>query len=74
MNNSNTQTANIANHTINYNVPVLSVRGNEGNISYLPFTLQQTPDDKPLRIAIIDDTPNGSGKEIRDNMWLEKKH
>lgn len=70
MNNPNAQTANITNHTINYNVPVLYVRGNEGEISCLPFTLQQTHDDKPLRIAIIDDTPGGSSKEIRDNMWL----
>ena len=39
-------------------------------MTYLPFEFQKTNENKPLRIAVTDDTPNGSGKEIRDNLWL----
>ena len=60
------------NPTIRFNVPCLTVnRGSgRGNIRHLPFSFQKTNEDKPLRIMITDDTPDGSGKEIRNNLWL----
>ena len=58
--------------TISYEVPCLTVRGDEthGQISYLPMSFTRTETDKPLRIMIADDTPDGSGQEIRSSVWL----
>ena len=54
---------------IRYNVPCLWVAGDRGGMSLLPFSFQYTKEDKPLRIAVTDDTPGGSGNEIRNNLW-----
>lgn len=52
-------------------VPCLTVRGGtEGNISHQPFTFSIGHSDRPLRILIGDDTPGGSGNEIRNSVWL----
>lgn len=52
-------------------VPCLTVSGGtEGNISHQPFTFSIGHSDRPLRILIGDDTPGGSGNEIRNSVWL----
>ena len=52
-------------------VPCLTVRGGtKGNISHQPFTFSIGHSDRPLRILIGDDTPGGSGDEIRNSVWL----
>lgn len=52
-------------------VPCLTVSGEtEGNISHQPFTFSIGHSDRPLRILIGDDTPGGSGNEIRNSVWL----
>ena len=56
--------------SIDYDIPVLFIHQNSGKLASLPFSFQKTNEDKPLRISITDDTPGGSGNEIRDNLWL----
>lgn len=56
--------------SINYSIPVLYVHKNKGKLESLPFSFQKTNEDKSLRISITDNTPSGSGNEIRDNLWL----
>ena len=55
-----------------YSVPCLTVwgDGSHGKISYLPLKFTRTKENKPLRIMIADDTPNGSGKAIHSSVWL----
>lgn len=57
---------------IEYSVPCLTVwgDGSRGKISYLPLKFTRTKEDKPLRIMLADDTPNGSGKTIHSSVWL----
>ena len=57
---------------VEYSVPCLTVwgDGSHGKISYLPLKFTRTKEDKPLRIMIADDTPNGSGKAIHSSVWL----
>ena len=53
-------------------VPCLTVRGGtKGNISHQPFTFSIGHSDRPLRILIGDDTPGGSGDEIRNSVCSE---
>ncbi|MBQ7395823.1 MAG: hypothetical protein IJW08_10395 [Lentisphaeria bacterium] len=55
-----------------YSVPCLTVLndGTHGKISYLPLKFTRTKENKPLRIMIADDTPNGSGNTIHSSVWL----
>lgn len=53
-------------------VPVLLVDGdeNKGLMGRLPFTFSRDGSDRPLRVVIADDTPNGSSELIRGSLWL----
>jgi|GEM_PF-2505512 len=54
-----------------YMMPCLTVRGEtKGDLSYLPLKFTRTKENKPLRIMIADDTPNGSGNLIHSSVWL----
>lgn len=55
-----------------YSVPCLTVwgDGSHGNLSHLPLKFTRTKENKPLRIMIVDDTPNGSGTTIHSSVWL----
>ena len=55
-----------------YLVPCLTVKGNgkTGNLLSLPVIFTRTGEDKPLRIMISDDSPEGSGPTFRSNVWL----
>ena len=58
--------------SMEYSVPCLTVwsDGTHGKISHLPLKFTRTKEDKPLRIMIADDSPNGSGNTIRSSIWL----
>ena len=61
----------VKSNTIEYLVPCLTVRndGSHGKISYLPLKFTRTKENKPLRVMIADDTPNGSGNTIHNSVW-----
>lgn len=53
-------------------VPLLTVNSDNsgGSCLRIPFELENTGNDQPLRINISDDTPSGSGESIRASVWL----
>ncbi len=70
--NSNNNMPSLKADYMEYSVPCLTVwgDGSHGKISYLPLKYTRTKENKPLRIMIADDTPNGSGKAIHSSVWL----
>ena len=67
-------TAQPAGTKFRYNLPVLAVRnrvsgGMKGSCQFLPFTVETTGGQEPLRISFSDNTPNGSGATIRNSLW-----
>lgn len=66
-----TPKTNTAVNELRYMMPCLTVsdaRG--GKLSYLPIIISRTEADAPLRVMIVDDTPNGSGRTIHSSVWM----
>ena len=56
---------------VKYNMPCLTVsESSGGKLSYLPMTITRGKGDAPLRVMIVDDTPNGSGQSIHSSIWM----
>lgn len=56
---------------VKYNMPCLTVsEAYGGKLSYLPMTVAKGKGSAPLRVMIVDDTPNGSGQTIHSSIWM----
>ena len=56
---------------VRYDVPCLTVsEAHGGKLSYLPITITKGTADAPLRVMIVNDTPNGSGQTIHSSIWM----
>ena len=56
---------------VKYNMPCLTVsEAYGGKLSYLPMTVAKGNGSSPLRVMIVDDTPNGSGQSIHSSIWM----
>lgn len=57
---------------IEMKIPVLSAMadGSTGFFYRLPFKYSRYSDGRPLRVSIVDDTPNGSKEGVRSSVWL----
>lgn len=54
-----------------YKMPCLTVSEMYGGkLSYLPISITREKADVPLRVMIVDDTPNGSGQTIHSSIWM----
>ncbi len=57
--------------SLRYRMPCLTVSDEHGGkLSYLPITISRGEADVPLRVMIVDDTPNGSGQTIHSSIWM----
>ena len=58
-------------NNLRYRMPCLTVSdAYGGKLSYLPISISRAETDVPLRIMIVDDTPNGSGQTIHSSIWM----
>ncbi|MEA4862147.1 MAG: S16 family serine protease [Victivallaceae bacterium] len=57
---------------VEYSVPLLTVSDDTsvGSCVRIPFELETSGSERPLRILVSDDTPAGSGDSIRACAWL----
>ncbi|MGI5872601.1 MAG: S16 family serine protease [Bacillota bacterium] len=62
---------NIGKDTVKVKMPCLTVSEvYGGKLSYLPISISRGKEDVPLRVMIVDDTPNGSGQSIHSSIWM----